>query len=105
VYGATKAALSRWTEGLILELAGSGVFAGEVSPGPIDTELWDHVGRFWTGRFYPPSDVADAVVTAVERGRPTASVPRKYGLAPAMFPLLRGPMRQGALRFGKSSSR
>jgi short-subunit dehydrogenase len=102
VYGATKAALARWTEGLVLELAGTGVRAAEVSPGPIDTEIWDHVGRFWTGRFYPPSQVAVAVADAVERGRTTTSVPRKFGLAPALFPLLREPMRQGALRFGRS---
>lgn len=101
VYGATKAALSRWSEGLAVELAGTGVHAAEVSPGPIDTEIWEQAGRFWTGRLHPASLVADAVVAAVERGRVFAAVPRILGVPAALFPLARRPMRRGVLRYAR----
>ena len=40
VYAATKAALSAFTEGLWLDLAGSNIHAALVVPGAIDTEIW-----------------------------------------------------------------
>src|SRR5204863_7613012 len=53
-YGATKAALSRWAHGLAVELAGSGVHVGVVSPGPIDTEMAPGADEY-KGKLYPPS--------------------------------------------------
>ena len=43
-YGASKAALNLWSHGLAIDLAGTGVHVGVLSPGPIDTPIWD-IGR------------------------------------------------------------
>jgi short-subunit dehydrogenase len=94
-YGAAKAALSRWTHGLAVELAGTGVRACSVSPGPIATEIWDHVGRHYSGRLFPPETVADTVVRAVERGGVQRHAPRRFAFAAAAYPLAGGAVRTG----------
>jgi short-subunit dehydrogenase len=99
VYGAAKAALTRWSHGLATELAGTGVHVATVSPGPIDTELWDHVGRTHNGRLYPAALVAEAVVDAVERGRTQVTVPRRFGVPGALYPLAGAAVRAGVRRF------
>ena len=105
-YGASKAALSRWSHGLALDLAGTGVQVCEVSPGPIDTEMWDAVGRAtYPGRLHPPEAVAQAVVTAVRTGRVHATAPRRYGVPAALYPLLGPPMRWGLRRYGQRRDR
>jgi short-subunit dehydrogenase len=101
VYGAAKAALSRWSHGLATELAGTGVRVAAVSPGPIDTEIWDHVGRDYAGRLFPAALVAAAVVDAVERGRTQVTVPRRYGVPAALYPLAGAAVRLGVRRFAR----
>jgi uncharacterized protein len=44
VYGASKAFVLSFTEGLAEELRGTGVFAGAYCPGPVDTEFGDVAG-------------------------------------------------------------
>jgi short-subunit dehydrogenase len=97
-YGATKAALSRWAHGLAVELAGSGVHVGVVSPGPIDTEMAPGADEY-KGKLYPASVVAGAIVAGVEKERVHQTAPRKFGAASAMYPILGGPFRWGIRKF------
>ena len=54
-YGASKAALSRWSHGLAVDLHDTGVHVAEVAPGPIDTEIWISTRSLtYTGRKYHP---------------------------------------------------
>jgi short-subunit dehydrogenase len=97
-YGATKAALSRWSHGLSVELAGTGVHVGVVSPGPIDTEMAPGADEY-KGKLYPPSVVANAITEAVEKEQVHRTAPRKFGAASAMYPILGGPFRWGIRKF------
>lgn len=97
-YGATKAALSRWAHGLAVELAGTGVHVGVVSPGPIDTEMAPGADEY-KGKLYPASLVADAIVAGVEKERVHQTAPRKFGAASAMYPIMGGPFRWGIRKF------
>ena len=91
VYAASKAALDAWTEGLWLDLAGSGIHVALVHPGPIETEIWakrqEQSG--YAGKRWPASDVAAAIVRAIETRRHRTVVPaRNPGLV--MARVLRG---------------
>jgi len=98
-YGASKAALSRWSHGLVIDLAGSGVHVGVLSPGPIDTEIWGHGTNEYRGKLYPPEIVGRGVVRMIERGETHVTVPRHYGAVSAMYPLLGRPMRWGLRKY------
>jgi short-subunit dehydrogenase len=99
-YGAAKAALSLWTHGLAVDLHDTGVQLTVVSPGPIDTEIWSlDEELIYTGKLYPPQVVADAVADAVEKGWVHRTVPRRYGLVGALYPIVGRPMRWGLRRF------
>jgi len=78
VYAASKAALDAWSEGLWLDLAGSKIHVALVHPGPIDTEIWDKRQQQsgYRGRRWPASDVAGAVLDAIERSEHEVMVPR-----------------------------
>jgi short-subunit dehydrogenase len=108
-YGASKAALAQWTHGLAVDLAGSGVHAGAVSPGPIDTEIWtsDSGQPWYRGRKYPPEVVARAVVRVIERGEVHRTSPRRFGAIGAVYPLplVGRALRMGLVRFGQASER
>lgn len=70
-YAASKHGLRALHEVMRAELRGSGVRATLVSPGPVDTELWDAVDPDHQPGFTPraqmlsPADVADAILYAV----------------------------------------
>ncbi len=100
-YGASKAALSLWSHGLAVDLADSGVHVGVLSPGPIDTEIWnkDEEEAAYDGKLYPPSIVADGIAKMIETGKVHATVPRQYGLVGAFYPLVGGLMRRGLVSF------
>jgi NAD(P)-dependent dehydrogenase (short-subunit alcohol dehydrogenase family) len=72
-YAATKFGLRGLHEVLASEVAGSGVRASLVSPGPVDTEMWDAVdpdsrpGFTKRARMMKPDDVAEAVLFVVTR--------------------------------------
>lgn len=99
VYGASKAALAAFTEGLWSDLAGSGVHAALVVPGAIDTEIWEKLDEphAFRGRKVPASRVADAIVEAVVKRRYRVTVPRTVAVALARFLHLFMP---GLLRLG-----
>ncbi|MDQ1423146.1 MAG: hypothetical protein QOD72_644 [Acidimicrobiaceae bacterium] len=104
-YGASKAALSRWSHGLAVELHDSGVHIGVLSPGPIDTEIWEHTGTDYQGKLYPATDVADGVVRMIERGLVHLTVPRRFGAVGAIYPLVGRPLRWGLRRHAASAKR
>jgi short-subunit dehydrogenase len=100
-YGATKAALSRWSHGMAIELAGTGVHVGVLSPGPIDTEIWTDTGTEYGGKLYSPEVVARAAVRMIEREQVHVTSPRHFGAVGAVYPLVGRPMRWGLRRFAK----
>ena len=79
IYAASKAAMNSFTEGLWHDLAGSGVHAGILNPGPIDTEIWDLDPQesAYRGRRYPAAIVVNAIFEIVERRRFEITVPRR----------------------------
>ena len=101
VYAASKFGLTGFTEGLWLDLAGSGVHASVVHVGPIDTEIWEKTDEptAYRGRKLPPSTVSDAVLRAIERRLPEVWVPASMRL-PWWFRVLAPRLfRAGAARF------
>src|SRR3989442_981612 len=62
-YTAAKHALAGWSDVLAVDLYGTGVRVHLVNPGPIRTEIWDKIEEppAYSGKFYPPEKVADAV--------------------------------------------
>jgi NADP-dependent 3-hydroxy acid dehydrogenase YdfG len=72
-YAASKYGLRALHEAMRLELRGSGVRATLVSPGPVDTPLWDPIDPDARAGFTPrasmlsAADVADAIWFAVSR--------------------------------------
>jgi NAD(P)-dependent dehydrogenase (short-subunit alcohol dehydrogenase family) len=104
-YGASKAALSRWSHGLAVDLHGSGVHVGVMSPGPIDTEIWGHGDNAYDGKLYPPTTVATAIARMIERETVHATAPRQYGAVGALYPLLGRPMRWGVRKYAARQDR
>jgi short-subunit dehydrogenase len=98
VYGASKAGLARFADGLAMELAAEGIHVGVVSPGPIDTEIWQQVGTY-PGQLVPAQVVADAIVATVEQEHHARHAPRRYGIPGAFYPLFGRPMRWGIRRY------
>jgi short-subunit dehydrogenase len=89
-YGATKAAISHFASILRLELARTPIGITVVAPGPVDTPMWDRVeaSPYTTAllRRYAraglltkddPAELADKVVTAVERNARHVRTPRR----------------------------
>jgi NAD(P)-dependent dehydrogenase (short-subunit alcohol dehydrogenase family) len=98
-YGASKAALSRWTHGVAIDLHGTGVHVGVLSPGPIDTEIWSHTTAEYKGKLYPASVVADGIVRMIERELTHMTVPRRFGAPSVMYAVVGRPMRWGIRRY------
>jgi short-subunit dehydrogenase len=100
LYAASKAALDAFTAGLWNDLAGSGVHAGLVIPGAIDTEIWEKEDEppGFSGKKHPPGIVVDAILRVIEKRRHEAMAPaRDLGLLTAK--LLRW-LAPGVLRAG-----
>ncbi|MGI8492213.1 MAG: SDR family NAD(P)-dependent oxidoreductase [Acidimicrobiales bacterium] len=104
-YGASKAALSLWSDGVGVDLHDRGIHVAVVSPGPIDTEIWGHGPQSYDGKLYPASVVADAIVDVVEGGRSRRTAPRRFGVFGPMYAVAGAPMRWGLRRFGSRERR
>ena len=108
-YGASKAALYNWTHGLHLDLHGTGVHAGLLSPGPIDTEIWDkdETPSSYNGKKYPPEIVAVGVARMIEKELVQLTVPRHYGAVGSIYALpgFGRAMRWGLIRFEEAGQR
>jgi len=101
VYAASKFGLTGLTEGLWLDLAGSGVHACVIHVGPIDTEIWHKTDEptAFRGRKLPPRLVADAILRAIEQRRFEVWVPGRLRIAWWFRLLLPGLFRWGAGRW------
>jgi short-subunit dehydrogenase len=107
-YGAAKAALHLWSHGLSVDLAGTGVHIGVLSPGPIDTPIWDFdETATYTGKKYPPEVVADGAVRMIERELLQLTVPRQYGAVGALYglPGVSSLIRRGLVDFARKAER
>ena len=104
-YGASKAALSRWSHGLAVQLHGTGVHVGVLSPGPIDTEIWEHTGSEYGGKLYSANVVADGVLRMIEKEIVHLTVPRRFGAVGAMYPLVGRPLRWGLRRYAAAEAK
>jgi NAD(P)-dependent dehydrogenase (short-subunit alcohol dehydrogenase family) len=77
-YGASKYGVRGMHESIVAELAGTGVRTTMVSPGPVDTDLWDPIDPDSKSGFtkrkdmLKAEDVAEAVLFAVTRPPRTA---------------------------------
>ncbi len=76
VYAATKHAVVGLTEGLRLEIQGSGVHLVCVCPGPVNTELYAGAKRLSWPPLIEPADVAEAILVAVKKAKPEVFVPK-----------------------------
>ncbi len=101
VYAASKFALTGFSEGLAVDLAGSGIHTGVIHVGPIDTEIWEkaEIPESFNGKKYPPSSVSDAVFRCIERKRHSITVPWHFSLIFFLKSLLPGLFRWGTVRF------
>lgn len=80
VYVASKAAMDGFTAGLWNELQGSNIHVALVTPGAIDTEIWDKQAEpnAYKGARAPAEGVAAAILEAIERRRREQVVPRRH---------------------------
>jgi short-subunit dehydrogenase len=97
-YGASKAALSRWSHGLAIDLHSTGVHVGVLSPGPIDTPMWhSDATPSYKGRIYPPEVIAAAIAKMIEKRTAHVTSPRRFGAIGSMYAL---PVVAAAIRRG-----
>ncbi|MBR0667188.1 SDR family NAD(P)-dependent oxidoreductase [Roseomonas hellenica] len=76
-YGASKAGLHAFTEGLAARLRPQGILVTLIKPGPLDTSMtW---GLPESGLALDPRRAAGAILRATLRGRGTAYVPAIWG--------------------------
>lgn len=94
VYGATKAGVLNFVNSLRWELRSTPVHVTVLSPGPVDTQMWDQVEqsppsvarvvkRFQTLRLIPtekPEKIARRTVDAVKRNKPHVRDPRRLSI-------------------------
>src|SRR3989442_5144078 len=83
-YTAAKHALNGWTDVLAVDLRGTGVQVHVVNPGPIRTEIWDKIEEpaAFSGKLYPPEEIARVVRACLERGSHERWFPRSMAWLP-----------------------
>jgi len=67
-YSASKFALTGWSEAMAMDLWATGVEVRLITPGAIDTEIWDQPGNdpaFFDGPFESPAVVAESICEAL----------------------------------------
>jgi decaprenylphospho-beta-D-erythro-pentofuranosid-2-ulose 2-reductase len=74
LYGASKALLTRYAQGLDHRLIGSGVKVVLIKPGPTDTPMTAQL-KARGQRMAPVEDVARATVEGIRRGKPVVYTP------------------------------
>jgi short-subunit dehydrogenase len=79
LYGASKALLTRYAQGLEHRLLGSGVKVVLVKPGPTDTAMTAHM-KSAGKRMATAEQVARATVDGIRRGKPVVYAPRPWQL-------------------------
>lgn len=92
-YVASKHALLGFTNALRQDCKGTGIRVSAVNPGPIDTPFFDRADPDGTyvrnlGKFMlKPEKVAEAIVGAIERGRPERDLPFVSAVGAKLFQL------------------
>jgi short-subunit dehydrogenase len=78
LYAASKAALNAYTAGLWNDLDGTGVHAGLVIPGAIDTGIWEKTDETsaYAGKRHPTRIVVDGIFAVIEKRRFQVTTPR-----------------------------
>jgi len=106
-YNASKAGLLQWTHTLSIDLRGTGVRAGVLIPGPIDTRMWKTLDNAaaYRGRLHPPQVPARALVRMIERDRDHATAPRRYALPGVMNAVFGGAMRRSIAAYEDRAAR
>jgi decaprenylphospho-beta-D-erythro-pentofuranosid-2-ulose 2-reductase len=79
LYGASKALLTRYAQGLDHRLLGSGVKVVLIKPGPTDTAMTSHMKEAGK-RMAPVEDVARATVEGIKLGKSVVYTPRIWQL-------------------------
>jgi short-subunit dehydrogenase len=79
LYGASKALLTRYAQGLDHRLLGTGVKVVLIKPGPTDTPMTSHM-RASGKRMAPVEDVARATVEGIRRGKQVVYTPAIWRL-------------------------
>ena len=79
LYGASKALLTRYAQGLDHRLLGSGVKVVLIKPGPTDTPMTSHL-KDKGQRMAPVEDVARATVEGIRHGKPVVYTPLVWQL-------------------------
>ncbi|MEM9347289.1 MAG: SDR family oxidoreductase [Planctomycetota bacterium] len=82
-YGATKAALTAYADGLRGRLHGSGVHVVTVKPGPVKTAMTQGLDGY--DKMADPKQVAERIVKAIERRKDTVYTPRKWRVIMAVI--------------------
>jgi short-subunit dehydrogenase len=101
-YAASKHAQLAFSRGVAAELARRGIRTHTVCPGPVETPGFPQQRllerRFARRTVLRPEEVAQAVVTAVERNRAEIVLPRYFRLAAAAQALVPAPFSRLASR-------
>jgi decaprenylphospho-beta-D-erythro-pentofuranosid-2-ulose 2-reductase len=79
VYGAAKGMVTRYAQGLQHRFTGSDVKIVLIKPGPTDTPMTAHL-KAQGAKLTPVAEVAQGIVTAINRGQAVAYVPSKWRL-------------------------
>lgn len=88
-YGASKAGLSAYLDGLRFRLTGTGVFVQTIKPGFVRTRLTEGMK---SALMAEPEPVARAIVAALDRRRETAYVPGKWKWIMLVIRLIPAPI-------------
>ena len=99
-YSATKHAVVGLSEAVRAELRGTGIEIHCVMPTVVNTELTSGVGQRWV-KPVEASDVADAIVEALETGRYDVWVPKENGAIYKVMSLLPRSWREAIGRLMK----
>jgi short-subunit dehydrogenase len=101
VYSATKFAQIGLSECLAVELSAYDIDVSTVNPGPVDTGFFEARGSTYDRKRpkqVPTSQVVDAVMAALDNGKPQQTVPRSLGAAVVVAHVLPGLYRRGTRR-------
>jgi short-subunit dehydrogenase len=80
-YCASKFAMCGWSEGMAIDLHGTGVEVKLVLPGPIETEIWDlpdNDPALYNGPFVPAAECAASIVDVMESDRFECFAPEEF---------------------------
>lgn len=101
-YAAAKHAQIAFSRNIAAELDARGIHVHTVCPGPVETEGFPQqrlLETRWGGRLViQPERVADAILRAVERGRPETFVPHGFRVAAAAAGVAPGTLTRLAIR-------